>query len=169
MNWLKMECAIDALYLIGNELRHCDSDCMEEAGNALYLLQEIMQECLAGKRREKDADEYRSCCCDLGPHRDSHSCSTLDLVHDQRRPLRQDEAGRHTAVSMDTGPSWLEKIRLERGISQKAVADAAGISQPTYCNIEKGKRGVSVETAKRIAAELGFEWTRFFEENSESA
>ncbi|WP_298032122.1 helix-turn-helix transcriptional regulator [uncultured Dysosmobacter sp.] len=127
---LKMECAIDALYLIGNELRHCDSDCMEEAGNALYLLQEIMRECLAAE---------------------------------------QGEAGKHTAVSMDTGPSWLEKIRLERGISQKAVADAAGISQPTYCNIEKGKRGVSVETAKRIAAELGFEWTRFFDENSESA
>lgn len=131
MNWLKMECAIDALCLIGNELRHCDSDCMEEAGNALYLLQEIMRECLAAEQ--------------------------------------QGGAGRHTVVFMDTEPSWLEKIRLERGISQKAVADAAGISQPTYCNIEKGKRGVSVETAKRIAAELGFEWTRFFEENSESA
>jgi len=64
--------------------------------------------------------------------------------------------------------TWIEKIRLERGISQKAVADAAGISQPTYCNIEKGKRGVSVEAAKRIAAEVGFDWTRSFEETSES-
>ena len=64
---------------------------------------------------------------------------------------------------------WLEYIRLERGVSQKAVAEAVGISQPTYCNIEKGKRGVSVETAKRIAAVLDFEWTRFFEDSNESA
>ncbi len=58
---------------------------------------------------------------------------------------------------------WLEEIRICRGLSQKDVAEAANISQPTYSNIEKGKRGVSVDTARRIAAVLGFEWTRFYE------
>lgn len=58
---------------------------------------------------------------------------------------------------------WLEEIRVSRGMSQKDVAEAANISQPTYSNIEKGKRGISVETARRIAAVLGFEWTRFYE------
>ena len=58
---------------------------------------------------------------------------------------------------------WLEEIRVNKGMSQKAVAEAAKISQPTYCNIEKGKRGISVETARRIASVLGFDWTRFYE------
>lgn len=64
--------------------------------------------------------------------------------------------------------NWLEEMRNKKGMSQKAVADAAGISQPTYSNIEKGKRGLTVDTAKRIATVMGFDWTRFFEE-SESA
>ncbi len=60
-------------------------------------------------------------------------------------------------------------IRKQRGMTQKSVAEQAGIRQNSYCNIEKGKRGVSVETAKRIAAVLGFEWTRFYEDANESA
>ena len=59
--------------------------------------------------------------------------------------------------------NWLEEIRTANGMSQKEVAEAAEISQPTYCNIEKGKRGISVDTARRIAAVLGFDWTRFYE------
>ena len=65
--------------------------------------------------------------------------------------------------------SWLEAIRHERGLSQRSVAEAAEIAQATYCNIEKGKRGTSVKVAKRIAAVLGFEWTKFFEDGSRSA
>ena len=38
------------------------------------------------------------------------------------------------------------------------------LSQSGYANIEVGLRMPSVEIAKRIAAALGFEWTRFFEE-----
>ena len=64
---------------------------------------------------------------------------------------------------------WLEAIRVEQHLSQKAVSEAAGISQASYCNIEAGKRSVAVKTAKRIAAALGFDWTRFYETDGEGA
>lgn len=58
---------------------------------------------------------------------------------------------------------WLEEIRKDKKISQKSVAEAVGIRQPTYCNIEKGKRRPGVDVAKRIARVLGFNWTQFYE------
>ncbi len=61
--------------------------------------------------------------------------------------------------------SWLINIRGNK--TQKAVADECGISQNFYSWIEQGKRNPSVEVAKRIAAVLGFDWTRFFEDPPE--
>ena len=58
---------------------------------------------------------------------------------------------------------WLAAVREKKGLSQKDVAEAAGISTPTYCNIENERRGVSVPVAKKIAAFLGFDWTVFYE------
>lgn len=60
--------------------------------------------------------------------------------------------------------SWLVANREAKGFKQKEVSDAVGISQPSYCNIENGVKHPSVDTAKKIAGVLGFEWTRFFEE-----
>lgn len=57
---------------------------------------------------------------------------------------------------------WLVKIRGDR--SQCKVAKEIGIAQSTYASIEVGSRRPSVDTAKRIGATMGFEWTRFFEE-----
>lgn len=54
-------------------------------------------------------------------------------------------------------------------MTQGAVANAAGIAQPSYFEIEKGFSTPRPETAKRIAAVLGFEWTRFYEENMDDA
>jgi DNA-binding XRE family transcriptional regulator len=65
--------------------------------------------------------------------------------------------------------NWLIAIRVEKGMTQKAVAQAIGVSQPTYCNIEKGDRNPGVAVAKRTAAVLGFDWTRFYEEDDKSA
>ncbi len=59
---------------------------------------------------------------------------------------------------------WLEKIRKEKRLSGREVAQAAKVSQQFYWMVEKGQRRPSVDVAKRIAAVLGFEWTRFFEE-----
>lgn len=58
---------------------------------------------------------------------------------------------------------WLISIRSEKDMTQGAVANAAGIAQPSYFEIEKGISTPRPETAKRIAAVLGFEWTRFYE------
>ncbi len=57
---------------------------------------------------------------------------------------------------------WLISIRGER--TQQNVSDACGISQNFYSCIESGERNPSVDTAKKIAVVLGFDWTRFFEE-----
>lgn len=59
---------------------------------------------------------------------------------------------------------WLITIRENQGVAQKDVAKRVGIAQPSYCTIEKGKTRPTVETAKKIATVLGFDWTRFYEE-----
>lgn len=59
---------------------------------------------------------------------------------------------------------WLIDIRRDRDLLQKEVAGEVGIDPSTYCDIEKGKYRPNVETAKRIGAVLGFEWTRFYED-----
>jgi transcriptional regulator with XRE-family HTH domain len=62
--------------------------------------------------------------------------------------------------------TWLINIRQLRGVSQKAVSDAIGVSQPTYWQYEHGMITPSVAIAKKIAAYLGFDWTLFFEDKS---
>ena len=57
---------------------------------------------------------------------------------------------------------WLIDIR--NGRSQTQIAKEAGITQQMYSFIELGERRPSVEVAKKIAAVMGFHWTRFFEE-----
>ena len=62
---------------------------------------------------------------------------------------------------------WLKQIRTLSGQTQEQVSRRAEISRAYYTRIENGKRGkpLPVDTAKKIAAELGFDWTRFFEES----
>jgi len=57
---------------------------------------------------------------------------------------------------------WL--IKLRGNTSQAEIAKKCGISQNFYSWIELGERRPSVETAKKIAAVLGFKWTMFFED-----
>jgi len=59
---------------------------------------------------------------------------------------------------------WLRDIRKARGLTEAAVAAAAGITQVAYHWIESGERTPRPETAKKIAAVLGFPWTRFYED-----
>lgn len=44
------------------------------------------------------------------------------------------------------------------------VAKGSGISESYYSMIESGERNVPVDTAKKIAEALGFEWTKFYED-----
>lgn len=62
---------------------------------------------------------------------------------------------------------WLRDIRKARGLTEAAVAAAAGITQVAYHWIESGERTPRPDTAKKIAAALGFAWTRFYEEEEE--
>lgn len=64
---------------------------------------------------------------------------------------------------------WLREIRKDHGLTCEQVGGEAGVTQQMYNFIENGKRRPSVETAKKIAAVLGFDWTRFFEDHEESA
>lgn len=59
---------------------------------------------------------------------------------------------------------WLKSVRKGKEMTGVEVAAAVGITQQFYNFIENGRRRPSVDVAKRIAAVLGFEWTRFFEE-----
>lgn len=65
--------------------------------------------------------------------------------------------------------TWLVDVRKAAKKTQQDIAGAAGISQPYYAGIELGIRGkpLSVPVAKKIAAVLGFDWTRFYEEAGE--
>jgi len=59
--------------------------------------------------------------------------------------------------------AWLRTKR--QGKSQEQIAKMAGITQQMYSKIERGEANPSVDVAKRIAAVLGFDWTRFFEDD----
>lgn len=58
----------------------------------------------------------------------------------------------------------LRKARVAAGKTLREVAGGAGVSECYISQIETGARHPSVEVAKRIAAALGFEWTKFFED-----
>ena len=57
---------------------------------------------------------------------------------------------------------WLIALRTQKGLSQKCVAELAGMAQPSYCTIEKGTTNPRVQTAKAITEVLDFDWTRFY-------
>lgn len=56
---------------------------------------------------------------------------------------------------------WLKHKRLSKGLTQKGVADKAGIARTTYASIEQGERNAGVPTAKAISQVLDFHWTIF--------
>lgn len=62
---------------------------------------------------------------------------------------------------------WLKEIRSKAKITQESIAALVGIERASYSNIESGERRPSVETAKKIADVLGFDWVLFFPDNKE--
>ena len=58
---------------------------------------------------------------------------------------------------------WLVEIRNKQGLTQEQVATGANIERAYYTQIELGVRRPSVSVAKRIASELEFDWTIFFD------
>lgn len=62
---------------------------------------------------------------------------------------------------------WLRKIRQEKNFTQEKASSLAGLDRGYYSMIEIGIRRPSVEVAKKIASALDFDWTRFYEDESE--
>lgn len=62
----------------------------------------------------------------------------------------------------------LKAIRVNKGLSQRQVADACGVTQAAYCNIELGKKKPSVSLAKRLGEILSVDWTRFYDDEAET-
>lgn len=60
---------------------------------------------------------------------------------------------------------WLRAARVTANLTQEEMSGRVGIARGAYANIETGERRPSVKTAKKIAAVLGFNWTKFFEED----
>ena len=60
--------------------------------------------------------------------------------------------------------SWLKELRHKSHLTQEQLAKMVGISRTMVTEIANGNANTSVKVAKKIAAVLGFDWTRFFED-----
>ena len=59
---------------------------------------------------------------------------------------------------------WLKKTRQNANMTMKQVAEAVGISECYYSQIENGTRNASVAVAKKLGEVLGFSWQLFFDD-----
>ena len=60
--------------------------------------------------------------------------------------------------------NWLIELRKSKGLTQQQLSVETGLSQNYISSIENGERNAPVWTAKKIAAALGFDWQRFYED-----
>ena len=64
--------------------------------------------------------------------------------------------------------SVLREKRKASQYTQKALSKAACLTQSAISNIETGQRKPSVESAKKLGAVLGFDWSELFEEDEKA-
>src|SRR3989344_1234805 len=60
----------------------------------------------------------------------------------------------------------LKLLREQSGFSQEQLADELGISRPTYMQIEKGERELTISEAKKLASIFSLNLESFLENNS---
>lgn len=58
---------------------------------------------------------------------------------------------------------WLVEKRISKGYTPEKLASLLNMDSSTIYKYEKGTRTPSVETAKKIADILKFNWTKFYE------
>ena len=68
---------------------------------------------------------------------------------------------------MPKGRIWFKQTREDKGFTQEELAAKIGITRQHIGLIENGVAAPSVEVAKKIAAVLGFNWTRFYEDDND--
>ncbi|EOS7997966.1 helix-turn-helix transcriptional regulator [Enterococcus hirae] len=61
---------------------------------------------------------------------------------------------------------WLIEKREKQNLTQEKVAKKSGIQRSYYSMIENGKRSPSPYVAMKIATALCFDWTIFFNQQS---
>lgn len=59
---------------------------------------------------------------------------------------------------------WLKEMRALKGLTQEQLASIVGVSRTMITEIENGNAAPSVNSAKKIADVLDFDWVRFFED-----
>ncbi len=59
--------------------------------------------------------------------------------------------------------TWLRELRGTR--TQREFAEELEIDRTYYCQLEKGKRGISVALARELAEKLNIPWTYFFDDS----
>lgn len=62
----------------------------------------------------------------------------------------------------------LRELREKKGITQTEISVKVGVSRQAISLIENGQTKPSVENAKKIAEILDFDWSLFYEDNSDS-
>jgi DNA-binding XRE family transcriptional regulator len=65
--------------------------------------------------------------------------------------------------------SWLQEVRIEKGLTQEEVAQTVGINRASLSKLENGITTPSVHLAQKLGAALEFDWTRFYEPEKESS
>jgi len=55
--------------------------------------------------------------------------------------------------------------REKKRLTQQQLAELVGVDRTLISKIESGAATPSITTAKKIAAVLGLNWTRFFEDD----
>jgi transcriptional regulator with XRE-family HTH domain len=71
-------------------------------------------------------------------------------------PKRQTAQSSSSPVQPTPLGVWLKRVRGEQGMSQRGLADRAGISRSYLCDIERGRGAQpSIETLDKLAAALG--------------
>ena len=100
-------------------------------------------------------------------NRDRRERALRELAADaarRRRPRRRD-----LSVFAGLGPA-LRRLRRLRGLSQRVLAEAAGVTRPMISAYERGRTTPSVETLDRLLAVLGAslaDLEREFDRNAE--
>ncbi len=59
----------------------------------------------------------------------------------------------------------IRKHRLRLDLSQEELAERAHIHRTYIGSVERGERNISIDNIERIAAALGIEITKLFEDN----
>lgn len=68
---------------------------------------------------------------------------------------------------MSKDRKWLREVREEKELTQEHLAEKLGITRQHIGMLENGISSPSPKLAKKIASILGFEWTKFFDDDDE--